>query len=319
MSSRRIVLVAGSGRSGTSTVVGLLRLLGVRVPQPEVVADASNPKGFGEPQWVVDFHDELLEEGLVQVADSRPVAWELAARVAAAPAVLERAAEWLEQQFAVADELVVKDPRLTWFNELWLRAAAKAGAEPVFITMLRPPPEVVRSRQANYNGRMADAFGVAQWVNLMIGTERATRGHTRAFVAYADLIAGWQAALLPLAEHLGVEALRNPGPEALAEGDAFVDPSLRRMQPGWDDLAVPADLRALAEDLWRELEALAIPGRDDAEAHARLDAIAARHADLFAGAESVVRSSIVAARRKGERAVRATAAAPARRRWFNRG
>ncbi len=47
MGSRRVVFVVGSGRSGTSTMAGTLQTLGLHVPQPEVVADATNPKGFG--------------------------------------------------------------------------------------------------------------------------------------------------------------------------------------------------------------------------------------------------------------------------------
>ena len=75
MSLRRVVFVVGSGRSGTSTMAGTLRTLGLHVPQPEVVADATNPKGFGEPRWVVDLHHELLQRSNVQVSDARPRAW----------------------------------------------------------------------------------------------------------------------------------------------------------------------------------------------------------------------------------------------------
>src|ERR671914_378348 len=71
---RRIVFVVGSGRSGTSTMTGALQTLGMHVPQPEVAADETNPKGFGEPQWVVDFHTELLQRCNVQVSDSRRAA-----------------------------------------------------------------------------------------------------------------------------------------------------------------------------------------------------------------------------------------------------
>ena len=39
---------------------GTLQTLGVHVPQPEVSPDDTNPKGFGEPQWAVDFHDRYL-------------------------------------------------------------------------------------------------------------------------------------------------------------------------------------------------------------------------------------------------------------------
>ena len=45
---RRVVFVVGSGRSGTSTMAGALQALGMHVPQPEVRADETNPKGFAE-------------------------------------------------------------------------------------------------------------------------------------------------------------------------------------------------------------------------------------------------------------------------------
>ena len=34
----------------------------------EVVADATNPKGFGEPRWLVDYHNELLSSVDVVIA-----------------------------------------------------------------------------------------------------------------------------------------------------------------------------------------------------------------------------------------------------------
>src|SRR4029078_7571491 len=79
---RKVLFVAGAGRSGTSTMAGLMQIMGLHVPQPEGVADENHPKGFGEPRWVVDHHDRLLKEALVQVSDSRPEAWFETGRVA---------------------------------------------------------------------------------------------------------------------------------------------------------------------------------------------------------------------------------------------
>ena len=108
MSSRRVVFVVGSGRSGTSTMAGTLRTLGLHVPQPEVVADATNPKGFGEPRWVVDLHTELLARSNVQVSDARPRAWLDTGTTSGDHATRERVAAWLEEQLTVADELVIR-------------------------------------------------------------------------------------------------------------------------------------------------------------------------------------------------------------------
>ena len=64
MSERRLLLVVGVGRSGTSLMAGILCQLGFHIPQPEVKADETNPRGFGEPRWVVDFHTRLLQQAL---------------------------------------------------------------------------------------------------------------------------------------------------------------------------------------------------------------------------------------------------------------
>ena len=100
---RRVVFVVGSGRSGTSTMSGALQTLGMHVPQPEVVADETNPKGFGEPQWVVDLHTELLQRCNVAVSDARPAAWFEAGKLANIERLRTRLHTWLEEQFAEAD------------------------------------------------------------------------------------------------------------------------------------------------------------------------------------------------------------------------
>ncbi len=328
---RKVVLVAGSGRSGTSTLSGILRELGLHVPQPEVVADVTNPKGFGEPQWVVDLHNELLRRIHVATSDARPQAWADAGKLSTREPLRERLSTWLEGQFAEADELVIKDPRLSWFLGLWRVAAIRAGAEPTFLTMLRPPPEVVRSKQQYYNARMADAHGIAGWVNVMLNTERATRGSDRVFVRYQDLIEDWTTAVLPIGERFGLMGIQAATPDAMRRVHGFVDPSLRRMQPGWDDLDLPDGLREIAQQTWRLLNKMADEGEDKVENQSRLDGLAAEYETYYTAAESVARSSANAARMAGAAAAektvreklakqqaRAAAAAPARRPFLDR-
>ena len=100
---RRVVFVVGSGRSGTSTMSGALQTLGMHVPQPEVVADETNPKGFGEPQWVVDLHTELLQRCNVAVSDARPAAWFEAGKLSNIEPLRTRLHTWLEEQFDEAE------------------------------------------------------------------------------------------------------------------------------------------------------------------------------------------------------------------------
>jgi len=298
---RTVLFVAGAGRSGTSTMAGLLRLLGLHVPQPEVVPDESNPKGFGEPQWVVDFHDRLLAEANVTVSDSRPSAWFETGRVATREPERILAAEWLEGHFADHDELIVKDPRLSWFLGLWRIAAIRSGATPVFATMLRSPAEVVGSKQKYYSTRFGEVSRTAAWVNMMLHTERATRDSDRAFVRYHDLLADWTVPLFSIGEQFGLTSVQTASAIDIRKVHQFIDPTLRRVANTWDDLSVPPRLREIAEESWHELDSLADPGGETPEVLARLDELRAAYADLYEESEALAQSSIIASKRKGAR------------------
>ena len=293
MPDRRLVLVAGTGRSGTSTLVGVLRRHGIRVPEPEVAPDDTNPRGFGEPRWVVELHGRLLRQGKVQVADSRPAAWGMAADLVDADTRV-KVKRWLEEQFGVSDRLVVKDPRILWFLPLWTEVARELGAEPAFVTMLRPPPETVGSRRTYYNRGLEDPHGIASWLNLMTGTEHATRGQRRAFVRYHDLLDDWAPALDQVWRRTG---LGDAPPAASEDPGEFIDPGLRRMRMTWQDLELPERLQALAAEAADCLDALAGGGDDeDPAVLARLDLARASYAAYYGEAESVAHSSVIAAR-----------------------
>lgn len=314
-SARRVVFVVGSGRSGTSTMSGALRTLGLHVPQPEVLADATNPKGFGEPQWLVDLHDELLKRSNVAVSDARPQAWLEAAKVGADHAVRQRVTGWLADQFADVegghDELVLKDPRAAWFLGLWRAGAQACGATPSYVTMLRPVTEVVGSKQKYYDARQGAITRTAAWINMMLHTERATRGEARAFVRYADLLSDWTVPVFALGEQFDLSAVKTAMSVDIAAVHSFIDPSLRRVRLTWDDVAVPDRLRDLAEETWVALDGLADPGGDTAEAHEHCDQLRAAYAEQYAEAEAFASSTTLAARRDGARQALAGAAAPA--------
>jgi hypothetical protein len=315
--ARTVLFVAGAGRSGTSTMAGLMQILGLHVPRPEVPADASNPKGFSEPQWVVDHHDRLLREAGVQVSDARPDAWFETGRVGTREPERTATAAWLAEHLAVADELVVKDPRLSWFLPLWRVAAVRTGARPAFATMLRPPAEVVGSKQTYYANTLGAAHLTASWLNMLLHTERATRdagdggGPGRVFVRYADLLDDWTRTTMHVGETLQLQHVLHAGSEQIREGHRFVDPSLRRMGQSLDDLALPPRLHDLTAETWAELNRLADPGGDTPAVHAALDQLREAYTDLYAEAEAISRSSVVAAEHRVRREARRPGPRPA--------
>jgi hypothetical protein len=307
---RKVLFVAGAGRSGTSTMAGLMRIMGLHVPQPEVVADETNPKGFGEPRWAVDHHDRLLKEALVQVSDARPEAWFETGRISTREPERIKTAEWLEEHFQVNPELVVKDPRLSWFIGLWRVAAIRTGAQPVFATMLRPPAEVVGSKQTYYANKLGSAHLVASWLNMMLHTERATRvgdggdgvaDGGRVFVRYGDLLDDWVKTTMHVAETLQLQHVLHCDSEQIRDGHRFVDPGLRRMQQTLADLELPTRLHDLTAATWEELNKLADPGGDTTEVHGTLDELREAYVDLYEESAAISRSSVVAAEQRLKR------------------
>ncbi len=302
---RKVLFVAGAGRSGTSTMAGLMKIMGLHVPQPEVEPDETNPKGFAEPAWVVEHHSRLLREAVVQVSDSRPDAWFETGRVATREPERIKTAEWLERHFAVNPELVVKDPRLSWFLSLWRVAAIRCGATPVFATMLRPPSEVVGSKQKYYANRLGSAHLAASWLNMLLHTERATRESVadggRVFIRYADLLDDWTKAVMYTGEQLGLQHILHAKSERIRDAHRFVDPGLRRVSGTLDDLGLPKRLHELVAETWNELNKLADHDGDTPAVHEALDQLREGYVELYEESEAISRSSVVAAEQKTRR------------------
>ena len=306
MSRPSILLLIGVGRSGTSAFVGIVRELGFHVPQPEVVADETNPRGFGEPRWVVDFHTRLLNQRSVTTIDSRPAAFATTADAATDDDVVAELRSWLEVQLVGTDRIVVKDPRISWFLPLWQRCATDLGADIRVVTMLRPPTEVLASAKQWYGTRQNDASRAGGWVNIMLRTELQSRGLPRAFVRYDDLLADWAEQVSRVGRLLDEPVLGELDLTRRAAVDAFVDPQLRRQVRGWDDLDVPAGLRGLVDRTWDAL----VPLAADEDAGSRLDALRAEYEQLYADSEAIAQSSARAARARRKKTEPAQAAPP---------
>jgi hypothetical protein len=315
---RVLVLITGTGRSGTSTMSGTLHHLGLDVPGPYLGANESNPKGFFENRWSVKFHKALVERAGIHEFDSRPSALE---RVQAAVTADTRAevSGWVREHADGVSQLVVKDPRSVFTQALWRDAAAESGMEIRYISMLRHPAEVVGSRATNYASseekkrREYEIFNVARWINNSLINERETRGQRRAFVRYNDLLEDWRDALLRIGDGLGLtfdsDLTSAPGSHPV---DEFIDPSLRRHQVTWAELSVPRDLQDLAQEIWDRLMVLGDAGGDDTQASADLDLLAERYARLFEEATAIshdaIEEAVRDAREAGMRRARAEAA-----------
>lgn len=297
--SKQLLLVAGSGRSGTSLFANIVGNLGFHVPNPRVPTDGSNPRGFGEPQWVVDKHNVLLRQANVHASDARPDAWANTAKLCLDEKVSTDVRQWLKQQFEVHERLVIKDPRLLWFLPLWHRVGNELDANVHAVTMLRHPAEVVSSKLHWYpKMNLVDANRVAGWANTMLFTERATRDYSRVFVRFEDLLDDWTRTIAHASAQLDIPSLVNARASEQASAAELIDTSLRRSSTSWDSLDAPKELVRLCEQVWGELLLLAEPeaGAGKAEV-SRLDAYREEYISFYQHAENVAQSTTMAATR----------------------
>ena len=305
--TRTLVVVSGAGRSGTSTMAGTLKMLGLHVPQPEIPPNDANPRGYFEPAWVVDFHKRALKASQVKTNDARPDAWEVAHQgLGDARAELDA---WLAEQ-PDEPQLVVKDPRTFWLLDTWTEVAASHGLRLASLSMLRHPAEVAGSRDLHYlkgadaEVRLARETGnVAGWLNAILVQEEHTRGTSRAYARYADLITDWRTTMARVRDQLGLSLTDDLDPGHRHEVDDFIDVDLRRSQLTWDDLDVQPALRDVAEATWQAVNTL-VDDPDSGSALAALDTARADYAALHRHAVALAADHQAAVVREAREEVR---------------
>lgn len=298
---RTLLIVTGPGRSGTSTMAGVLHHVGAHVPGPFLDANPSNPKGFYESRWAVRFHNRLLRRANVGLADGRPEAVEHV-RAAVGPRHRDALRDHLREITRDQHLTVVKDPRAMWTLELWRSVAEDLDLDTAVAVLMRAPADVVGSRATHYSAGLAvlgeagyAIHNCAGWVNGMLTAERESRASRRAFVSYDTLLSDWRSELRRTFAALGLPLPTGLGPAAPDPhpADEFVDPTLSRHRLTWDDLPVPTSLSRVADEVWSACASLQEPD-EAAEPTRQVDSVRARYEQLYAESRALVHDHTVA-------------------------
>ena len=305
------LVITGSGRSGTSSVAGTLKRLGLHVPQPEVEADEKNPRGYYEPAWLAKLLKDFMDPIPVRTIDSRPETPEIAKAALAETDVEDQLREWLRGLLG-HDQVALKDTRAYWIYDTFARLADELGAELASLTMLRHPTEVVRSRDTAYLAGQSESFrrerettNVAAWMNAAFETERVTRLNRRAFVRFADLREDWRGAMRRAGDQIGLALNSDLVP--LEQGgehhpvDDFIDAGLFRSRVTWDDIHVAPILQEMAQETWDAMNAL-VEDPQDADAIAALERLREQYVEVYGFAVAMAQddrtAQLVAVRRE---------------------
>jgi hypothetical protein len=221
--TRKIILVLGMHRSGTSAVTRCLNLLGAEIGNKLLPPADDNRSGFWEHAGVVAIHEELLGDlGRVwHDARALPEGWFLSA---AARKARDKLATLISNDFDGRALWAVKDPRLCRFVPLWREVLLESGFEAAALLVVRHPAEVARSLDIREGLRSETTY--LNWLEHFAEAESATRGMPRALLSYQGLLSDWREAFAKAGRAMGVK-WPTPIEDAHSAIDAFLDRSKR--------------------------------------------------------------------------------------------
>ena len=229
--ARRVILILGMHRSGTSMLAHILNLLGAGIARSVLQPDQWNEGGYWESRSL----NIALDEFLHALGSS----WFDLSAVPADAHRRERMRPYFEAIRSVVDEetrgyrlSVIKDPRNCRLVPLWRDIIADIGAEPLAIIHFREPLAVADSL-ARRNG-FSTARSCLLWLRHVVDAERDTRSWPRVFMDDALLLSDWRRALQPLVELGWYDAKRLSGPLGHVV-DAAIKPRLRHSGRGGFD------------------------------------------------------------------------------------
>lgn len=222
---RTAILVSGMHRSGTSAITRLVSLLGPVLPNQLIEGDRRNERGFWEGRAVVDLNARVLDR-----FGAWGNGWESidAQELLSLTRVVERTRRLIREEFAGADIIVVKDPRICRLLPLWTRALEAEGFRCAHILALRHPGAVAHS--LTRRDGLSPKATMLSWLAHSLDAELHTRAQPRMVLSFENLLRDWRSEVDRVGRALDVEWPRSPDDVADAVSE-FVEPDLVHEPP----------------------------------------------------------------------------------------
>ena len=195
---RRVIIVTGMHRSGTSALTKVLSLFGYDLPPRLLQFNAmdrreTNVTGFWESIDVRAINDRFFERLGLRWHSVAPMPKDAFISEAAAEA-RESIVSYLTANVKAGSSLLVKDPRISRMAPIWTEALAASEIAPKVVISLRNPIEVARS--LNQRNGMRPKYAWILWLRHYLEAEAATRQLPRVIVSYENLMNDWRAACM---------------------------------------------------------------------------------------------------------------------------
>ncbi len=242
MTAQTALIVLGMHRSGTSTMAGVLKHLGVEFGSPLLLPqEGVNDKGFWEHQHIVDLHQRILQSFDLNWYDIKdlPSEWLSMDGMRSFRGELKSI---LKNNFTSSPIWAVKDPRLCRLLPLWFSVLQELQIDPKFILTFRSPLEVALSLSKRDNYDLL--AGLILWKKYFSEAIAYTEKWPRIIVTYDELIQDWMPVIEKIQETFSLEWPKSV-PKASKDIKKFLKPSLKH----WN---VQDNLDGLLDDYFRK-------------------------------------------------------------------
>ena len=225
MTTKKIIIVLGMHRSGTSALTRGLSTMGVALGDSLHPAGPDNPTGFWEDSDVIAINNQLL--GLLGSAHDRMGVIDANLfDIPEAHQIYEATKELVVQKTASTLIWGMKDPRITRLLPFWKKLLSELGFEVGYVIALRNPLNVAASLAAR--NEMAPSKSYMLWLEHMLQAVVYTPSEKRLVVGYDDLLNDPYTQLQRISVELDLKAPIQEQFEAYAE--EFLDKGLRHGQ-----------------------------------------------------------------------------------------
>jgi hypothetical protein len=255
-SKKRLVIVLGMHRSGTSALTRALPIFGIDLGSslmPAVAGD--NDKGFWEDLDVNALNDEVIA-ALGSNWDSLGLLPATAFECAEMQPLRERAADLVRAKMTPCNGFGIKDPRLSLLVAFWKPVFAALRLKVVYLLAVRNPMSVVRSLRAR-NG-FEEGKSYRMWMEHVLGAIAATQGEKRLCVDFDELVLDPWRQLRRIGVAIGLNAGEARAREYVVQ---FLDEQLRHTRFFIGDLENEPGAPAEAPELYWLMRRVAVDDR----------------------------------------------------------
>ncbi len=252
---RRLFVVLGMHRSGTSAITKSLELLGIGLGSDLHPAGFDNPKGFWEDRECIEINDVLLGH-LGSAYDQLGLAWSEIYLDSQVSALRLRATQHIRRKLEENNNVWgFKDPRTCRLLCFWGEVFQALKCEVNFILAIRNPASVATSL-AIRNGIPAEK-SYFLWLQHVLPSLTVMPDVPRIVVDYDEFIDHPYTQLSRIATCLGLELPDGQSPTVKDFANNFLESALRHSRFSEEELELDNRASALAVQVYGLLQQLA--------------------------------------------------------------